>query len=280
MATYQYAGRELTPDSRNLVEYGAKATCSVTLVAWGSWVDGLTIVTPTVGSKTIKKTAAGDIDVSGAADIAEAADIVGAYLAAAAGSVLDYVGTVGQVMTFRAKAYGRDLNGTVISGTLLDAAAAMGDGVDPYDGKTVRSEVIYDAAVDGASVTITGLSPAKRYRISGTVEQNGSAEFISIAPNGAGASYYTAYGTGGFNHGASISIAYIPAVSSPMAFSGVLEPRRNGYSMYRGNSALTDGQTANFAWVSAATSCDFTEIEVVFSASSRTGWLTVREETP
>jgi hypothetical protein len=137
----------ITPAQQALIASGNKATCDVTLKAWGDWVDGLSIVTPVVGALTIKKTAAGTIDVSGAATIAEAADIVGAYVENAAGSLIDYVGTVGQVMSFRGKAYGSALNTQAVGGSLVTAGAYFTDGASPLSsvGNTVAlSNISFD----------------------------------------------------------------------------------------------------------------------------------------
>ena len=115
----------------NLIALGAKATVSVTLVAFGTWVDGLTIQVPGAGPFTIKKTAVGTIDVSGAATLQAAADIVGNYCASASGSLVDYSGTVGQVMSFTAKAYGTAINNQLVSGTLLTGSGTMLLGLAP-----------------------------------------------------------------------------------------------------------------------------------------------------
>lgn len=53
----------VTPAQFDLLANGAKATCTATMTAFGTWADGATIVLPTIGSHTLKVTAAGDIDI-------------------------------------------------------------------------------------------------------------------------------------------------------------------------------------------------------------------------
>jgi hypothetical protein len=118
----------ITAADADLIHNGAKSTTGpLAALAWGSWVDGLTLATiPGMASKTIKKTTSGDIDVSGAADLAAALAIVAAYVAAH--SSCDCVAGTG-TLTFTAKAYGSALNGTVISGTMLSAPGTMANGL-------------------------------------------------------------------------------------------------------------------------------------------------------
>jgi len=132
-------------------ENGVAATVSATLIAFSSFADGQTISVPGVAATTIKKTSTGTIDVSGAANIAAAAAIIGAYMQAHSGSLVTYVGTVGQVMTFQANSVGVDINGGLVSGTLLTGSGAMSGGARTYATQATDSAAV-DVPASGAAV--------------------------------------------------------------------------------------------------------------------------------
>jgi hypothetical protein len=185
------------------------------------------------------------------------------------------------VMTFRAKAYGRALNGQPVSGTLLTAAVAMADGVDPYDGKTVRSEVIYDEPfVAQASVTVGGLSSSKRYRIQVTAGSTASSEWIDLMPDSSASMGWYLFDDGNIYARATMPITFITG-GDPNTFIAVatIEPRIDGACSF-----LCQSSGQNFTTCHAAggtTTVDYTSLEFVFSAAgARSGRITITEETP
>jgi hypothetical protein len=162
-----------------LMKLGAKATIAVTMNAFGTWADGQTIVTPVVGSKTLKVTAAGDIDIVGLTESAAKA-FIAAYLTNAVGSVVN-VSPTGSTMTVTAKAYGTALNTTVISGTVLAAPGTMASGLAPQ----VANPPPYAAAI--AALGTMSTQAANAVAITGGTVAGLTSLGASTVVTGAGA---------------------------------------------------------------------------------------------
>ena len=142
------------PATQVLAELGAKSTVAVTMNAFGSWTTGMTIVLPGIGSHTIQVDGTpGDIDIRTLSETAAKAAIC-TYLNAHAGAtcLVTIVGT-STTMTVTALAYGRDLNGAAITGTLLAAGGTMAGGRSPQIAATPAARRIN--AQTGTSYTFS-----------------------------------------------------------------------------------------------------------------------------
>jgi hypothetical protein len=159
----------ITAAQMDLVALGAKSAIAVTLNAFNTWADGQTIVTPTVGSKTLQVTTTGDIDIRGLTET-QAKAFLANYLSTAAGSVVDVsiVGT-SSTMTVTAKAYGSTLNGTVISGTVLVGSGTMVLGLAPQ----VSNPPALATAVSPGAMPATDLTQAQMNRVSAALTAGG-----------------------------------------------------------------------------------------------------------
>jgi hypothetical protein len=150
-----------------------------------------------------------------------------------------------------------------------------------YTGGARAPVIVHDSAFNAAAVVVSGLSTSKRYVFTVELENNGGAEFILLRPNssaGVGFCGFWRRGTGEVSAADwTIQICY----AIPMGVVGVIEPRKNGLSVARwaGRENQNAGN-ASVLWGSGVTSTDFTSLQFVLSATSRTGWLTVIEETP
>jgi hypothetical protein len=266
------------PATKALLELGAKATGSVTLNAFGTWADGQTIVIPGLASHALKVTTTGDIDVVGLSEAAAKAEVA-RYLTAHAGATCS-VAIVGDVLTVTALAYGTALNGAAITGTLLTAPGVLDGGASPYDGAQARSEVIYDGPHNGIAVVLAGLSSAKRYRITWTIEAAADS-FLKVQANASDAGALCLETTLGGTFAAQIYLsAAIVYLGTKQSIQIVIEPRKSGLSGYTSTPCFAGGGYT-MCQVQGSTSTDFTSLSFIeTSTTPSTGTLTVIEETP
>jgi hypothetical protein len=275
----------VTPSQFDLIANGAKATATMTLIAFGTWATGDTVVVPGLASFTIQVDATpGDLDLQGM-DEATAKAALDLYITT--NSTLVSAVTTGSSMVLTAKAYGTATNRTAVTGTLFTADGAMASGLSPQISNPMPSNQqpasvkVYDAAFNGASVLVSGLSAAKRYRILATINANGASEIISIQPNSSAANCksWASYTNNTSEFTDVLYFASQLAAASTQAVSGILEPRTNGLSNWKSGGLGID-ISGRAVRIVGATSTDFTSLLFVFSATTRTGWLTVIEETP
>jgi hypothetical protein len=148
-------------------------------------------------------------------------------------------------------------------------------------GKQAKTVVVHDAAFNAASVTVTGLSSAKRYRIFGTIDPNGTGGWAVLKPNG------EVYGAAGVVVGVPtylLPIAYFAGsggTENKRGFCITIEPRRDGLAAW--NSQALCGDYTNPETIGSvgygSIVVDLTSVLCDFG-SVRTGWLTIIEETP
>jgi hypothetical protein len=157
---------------------------------------------------------------------------------------------------------------------LQAVAAAYTDGWRP-------PEPFYDADYNGVSVTVNGLSSAKRYRFRIQGNPNTVEETISVTPNGTGDLYATCVGELSWGDGARWYIAQ-PKPDKGFTAKGTIEPRTGGTSCFHGASSRQDSLTTYVAFSSGYTSRDFTTLtfSVGPNLTARTGHLTIIEESP
>lgn len=179
---------------------------------------------------------------------------------------------------------------TIPSSPLLATASAPGaiphwpllpaDMPATYQSATV---VKYDAAFSAATVVINGLSSAKRYRFVAVLDDNGVSEVTKVQPNGSDANCGCTWSTfnGSSGNSAWLYIGDMGAGGNTRRVDGVLWERKLGLSGYevKGRSVAGDG-AGNVRQANGVTSTDFTSLTFYFSATARTGWLTLIEETP
>lgn len=144
--------------------------------------------------------------------------------------------------------------------------------------------VVYDAAFNDVSVTVSGLSSTKRYRFVVQADQVNADEFIQLQPNGSNAGCYTTW-FGISQHGEQALLLLTEMaglVASPRIMAGTVEPRAGGLSAFICHARNATGDSVyDKAICSGATSTDFTSLTLVLSATlARTGRLKMVEETP
>lgn len=135
--------------------------------------------------------------------------------------------------------------------------------------------IVHDAAFNAASITVAGLSSAKRYRWELWCDTNGGLEDGWLRPNGAAAGSYSSWIVGSTTD---LLLTETDAALPSVAY-GSMGPRRNGRSIFASTMGTAGAGTGRFTAVGSTTT-DFTSLQFVISASARTGWLTVIEDSP
>jgi hypothetical protein len=257
------------PATQVLAELGAKSTTGP-LATVGSPGGTETLATvPGMASKTYT-------------EMGGTLPLVAAYVTAH--SSCDCVAGVG-TLTFTAKAYGTALNGTSITGTLLSAPGTMAGGLPPQISNPMPSNqqpatvTVHDAAFNGTSVVVAGLSSAKRYRLTGTVDTNATTtDWIKVLPNGSEAGC-GGYATGGVGDVTFIPVAYmISSDTLSKAFEIDIARRRGGLTAIRGVSHTASNTGDSVAVITGgAFTADLASIELYLGTAARTGWYMIEE---
>jgi hypothetical protein len=141
--------------------------------------------------------------------------------------------------------------------------------------------VVHNAAFNAASVTVNGLSAAKRYRILWQLDASGYNDGILLQPDGSGVAYSYQQGANNvLSPQANLGVDYMLAAETPHVIVMVIEPRTGGLSQVHAamGSAAAAGVNAR-VHTTGGTSTDFTSLTFNMG-HARTGWLTVIEEAP
>src|SRR5512133_2293023 len=201
-------------------------------------------------------------------------------LVKAAGTVAVHVGGSSAWMNVDGTAAGwRPLPG--FTAAQLAALAALA--TDPVYSRLLslgQSRVVYDAAFNAASVSVAGLSSAKRYRVDVVLVDNGATEDIVMQPDGLADGTSVSVGGAGALATARADIGLQYSGDTLLVIGVVVQPRRLGVSRYSGASHCPAQEHNTKEFLSGSMAVDFTALQFVFSATTRAGWLTVIEENP